>query len=302
MARSGATHFGRMIPQMRLDVEGRARSNREQLYFFRPADLVVFYDKRFPADPGTGENGIPAVNRVAIVIDERGALFLGQGVIGRRVERLPLQSIPTAPNAQIRRLTHGYTDQVAQFFARHAHRPTHFEAGLRALLVENLQPLLAGTFFPSRPTYQTDYEYEAAWHHLVANLMPMDAIFTLDLHSRLSRFIAWATDGAWSHVATHIGDGEIWESVISGIRNAHVGIYKGQRYRVAAYRHYEVQKKPRSIEDARTAVRAIRFRPNAYNYRGALKFGWKAFRGDHGHGLTPNSGILQGIWILIAQA
>ncbi len=286
----------------------RARRNEGELghrpgiYLVQPADMVIFYDKRFPADPGTGVNGVSAVNRVAIVVGEQGALFIGRGVIGPRVEILPLQSIATAPNVEIRRPTHGCNEQVAKFFIRHTHRPAYFEAGLRALLVENLQPLLAGTFFPDQPVYQTDDEYETAWSHLSASLMPMDAIFTIDLDSRLSRFIAWSTDGAWSHVAIHTGDGEIWESVTSGIRRGPLQIYKGRRYRVAAYRHYECLKTPRTAYEANAAVKARRFRPNAYSYRGALKFGWKAFRGDHSHGLTPNSSILQGIWAFVAQA
>lgn len=168
---------------------------------------------------------------------------------------------------------------------------------------ENLQPLIAGNFFPDRPTYRTGDEYEAAWRRLKVSLEPADFIFTTDLNSRLSRFIAWSTDGAWSHAAIHVGRGAIWESVTSGIRrNGPIELYKGQRYWVAAYRHCDALKRPRTEEEVAAAVRAHRFKPNAYNYRGALNFGWRAFRGDHSHALTPNSTVLQGHLVLVAHA
>lgn len=266
-----------------------------------PADIVIFYDKDFPAEPTIGVEE-PQVNRVAVVVDERGALSIGRGFLGRRVELLPLQAIPALPNVHIRRLALGHSDEIAQFFLRHAHRPAHFEAGLQALHEENLQPLLAGGFFPTRPIYRTDDEHEAAWDHLKANLKPMDFIFTIDLNSRLSRFIAWSTDGTWSHAALHVGRGEIWESITSGIRNGPIELYKGRRYWVAAYRHCDVIKKPRTEQEVEAAVHGHRFRSNAYNYRGALKYGWKAFRGDHSDGLTPNSTVLQGNLVLVAHA
>jgi len=266
----------------------------------RPADILIFYDKRFPADPDTGIDKVP-LNRVAVVVGERGALSIGRGVFGRRVELLPLQAIRTLPNLQIRRPTHGYTDEVARYFRRHTHRPAHFEAGLRAVREENLEPLIAGEFFPDRPTYRTDDEYEAAWRRLTADLKPADFIFTTDLDSRLSRLIAWSTDGAWSHAAIYVGRGEIWESVTSGIRNGPIELYKGQRYWVGAYRHCNALKKPSTLEEVEAAVRSHQFRPNAYNCRGALKFGWKAFRGDHSHALTPNSTVLQGNLVLVAH-
>lgn len=267
----------------------------------QPADIVIFFDPRLPPDPGEG----PAVNRIAIVIDERGALSLFSDERGpRRVESIPLQSIPTLPNVQMRRGTQGHCDEIAAFFLTQVDRPTHFEAGLRALRCGNLQPLIAGGFFPRRPKYASDEQYEAAWKALRSSLQPADAIYTFDAESRISKFIAWATDGAWSHVAFHVGEGEIWESVTTGIRQGPIEIYKGRRYWVAAYRHIDAVTKPRTKEEISEAVAAgsKRFRPNSYNYRGALKFGWKAFRGDHSHGLTPNSGILLGAFALVAQA
>jgi len=67
-------------------------------------DIIIFYDKRFPPDPGSGTSDVPATNRVAVVVDERGALFLGQGLLCRKVETLPLGLIATEKNAQVKGL------------------------------------------------------------------------------------------------------------------------------------------------------------------------------------------------------
>jgi hypothetical protein len=267
----------------------------------QPPDIVVFYDKHLPLEGDERVDEAP-VNRVAVVVDEYGALSMGRGLRGRRVERVPLQAIPGLSNVHIRRVVHGHSDEIADFFLSHADRPAHFEAGLRALREGNLQPLIAGGFFPAPPTYRNDDDYEVAWHYLKAKLQPMDLIFTIDLKSTLSRFIAWATDGAWSHAALHVGGGEIWESVTAGIRNGPIEMYKNRRYWVAVYRHCDVVKKPRTAQEVDAAVRRHRFRANAYNYRGALKYGWKAFRGDHSHALTPNSTVLQGNLVLVGHA
>lgn len=266
----------------------------------QPADIVIFFDPRLPPDPGEG----PAVNRIGIVVDERGALSLWSDERGsRRVESIPLQSIPSMPNVQQRRGDQGHCDEIAAFFLAHVDRPTHFEAGLRALRCGNLQPLITGGFFPHRPRHESNEQFEAAWEVFRSCLQPADAIYTFDSESRISRLIAWATDGAWSHVAAHVGDGEIWESVTSGIRHCSIDVYKKRRYWVAAYRHIDAVEKPRSKAEIVEAVAKgnSRFRLNSYNYRGALKFGWKAFRGDHSHGLTPNSGILLGNLALVAH-
>jgi hypothetical protein len=173
-----------------------------------PGDLVLFLDTRLPVSAGN------ETNQVAVVVDEQGALYIGKGVIGRRIRRIPLQELPSLPKVQLRRTKHaGYGDLIARYFLKHANQPSYFEAGLRALHCDNHQPFETGRLFPERPTYRSDDEYEAAWARFKSLLKPLDGIYTVDQSSRISRFIAWATHGTWSHVALYIGDGEIHESV-----------------------------------------------------------------------------------------
>jgi hypothetical protein len=50
----------------------------------RPGDIALYFDGRFPLAPGN------QTNQVAVIVDEDGALCIGKGVIGRRVERISL--------------------------------------------------------------------------------------------------------------------------------------------------------------------------------------------------------------------
>jgi len=237
-------------------------------------------------------------------VDEWGALCIGKGVFGRRIERIPLQKLPSLPNVTFRRTNkpdHGQRQQIANYFLKHADRPSYFEAGLRALQCENYQLFETEELFPKRPTYRSDEEYEAAWSRFKSLLKPFDGIYTVDRSSRISRFIAWATHGTWSHVAVYIGNGEIHESVTSGLREGPLELYKGRQYWIAAYRHVGAIAKPRSIEEVRATVASSPFRRDGYNYRGAIRFGIRAFFNDHSPDLVPNSAMYAGNRILIGQ-
>jgi hypothetical protein len=269
-----------------------------------PADTVIFYDDRFPPDPGSGIDERTAVNRVAIVVDEQGALFLDKGALGRQiVKRLPLDVLPKLRNVSFRRSVHvEHRDRIAKYFLTYVDKPAHFQAGMEALRSGNLQPLLDGKIFPERPSYGSDEGYEAAWRNLKRCLQPMDCICTVDLSSRLSRFIAWATHGPWSHIAVHVANGEIHESVTSGIRNAPIEMYKGRNHWVAAYRNIQASNRPLTGAQVEAIVSSTAFKRDAYNYRGAIKYGFKSFCGDHSHALVPNSIIYRGDFALIAHA
>jgi hypothetical protein len=123
-----------------------------------PGDLVLFLDTRLPVAAGN------ETNQVAVVVDGQGALYIGKGIIGRRIRRIPLQQLPSLANVQFRRTKHaGYGNLITRYFLKCADQPSYFEAGLRALHCDNHQPFETGRLFPERPIYRSDDEYEAAW-------------------------------------------------------------------------------------------------------------------------------------------
>jgi len=268
-------------------------------------DIIIFFDPRSPPDPGSGTSETPAVNRVAVVVGERHALFLSRNKFGfKTVESFPFgQVFKEEQNLVIRKSPFGAANMlIVEFFLNAQNNPNIFEAGMKALQASNLPLLIAGQLFPDPPVYRNDAEYLSAWEGLVARLLPFDVILTRDNESKLSRFIARFTHGPWSHTAIHVANGEIWESVTSGVRRVSIDVYKGRRYRVGVYRHVS------AMENAVTAERAIEiasshpFRPNSYNYAQAIRYGIKSFVGDHGHALVPNSMIYQGVYVPIALA
>ena len=99
------------------------------------------------------------------------------------------------------------------------------------------------------------------------------------------------------------GEGLISEIVTSGFRTVSIDVYKGRQNWTAAYRPLKYIKKPPSKLDMNVKHLGLMtmFEPDRYGYRGAIKYGMKAFLGNHGHGLIPNSAIYCGDYAFIAQ-
>ena len=124
-----------------------------------------------------------------------------------------------------------------------------------------------------------------------------DAIFTNKLNDPVSRFIAWATHGPWSHVALYMGDGTVSELVATGVRNVPLTVYKGRNYRIGAYRKISLMNLESPMVPPFTVLRS-RFR-DGHNYKGPVLHGIRSFGNDHGHELIPNSQVYCGSWVLI---
>lgn len=261
-----------------------------------PGDVALFFDKR------SGRDYDATLNQVGIVT-ELGVLVIRKSLIGRwYVDLIPLQDMPALKNLEFRRPQKAISgDRIEQYFLTHRERPLHFAAGLRALRNDNLQPLRDNELFPASPTYANDEQYEIAWTAFVAALNPMDTLFTACKTEPMSRFIAWYTGGPWSHVAVYVGNGEIWESVTSGVRTCSVDVYKGRQFRVGAYRHIGLLNETKTYEQALAVVSTPLWRPGTYNYRCAAWHGTKSFFGFHEHALVPNSFIYQGIYSFLRQ-
>ena len=172
---------------------------------------------------------------------------------------------------------------------------------MNAWINGNMQPFVECRLFPQRPFYIDDDAYNEGWAIFVQSLKPGDAIYTVDTKSYLSRFIAWATHGTWSHVAWYMGDGMISESTTSGIRTVPIEFYKQRRYWLGAYRHIQLMEAALSSEHCQNVVaRDKRFRHDRYNYLAAMRYGFRSFIGDHSHNLVPNSAMFQGHLVRVA--
>jgi hypothetical protein len=194
-----------------------------------------------------------------------------------------------------------FASQIAVYFRTYRNNPCYFEAGLKALNNGNMQPFIECRLFPQRPFYVDDDAYNERWTIFAKSLKPADSIYIVDTKSSLSRFIAWATQGTWSHVAWYTGNGMIWESTTSGIRNVPIEVYKQRRYWLGAYRHIQLMDEALLSEDHLDRVaRNNTFRQDRYNYLCAMRYGFRSFIGDHSHNLVPNSAMYQGHLVRVA--
>jgi uncharacterized protein YycO len=80
-------------------------------------------------------------------------------------------------------------------------------------------------------------QHEANWTEMLPLLQKGDSIFTLDTKSTISRVITYFDQGAWSHVATYVGDGRIIEAIGEGAVERSIEAYHDSRYRLGIYRH-----------------------------------------------------------------
>jgi hypothetical protein len=275
-------------------VTGLAKDIGLPILEVHPADLLLYFD---PSSPKPVDDG---VNQVAIIIDERHALLVEPG----SAQELPLSNLGKLQNVHFRHVIEdpNTADSVVDYLTRHRKNPAYLEAGFLAYQQQNFRFFADGPF-PERPHYVDQASYDAAWQTFEAALEPHDCILTTCRTSITSRLIAWATDGPWSHCATYLGEGKIWESVTSGIRQASLNVYHGRQYWIAAYRHVQFYKNPPSIQQTRKSVmQASAQYKQGYNYRMALWYGLRAFAGRHAEARgVPNSMILQGSYVLVAH-
>ena len=253
-----------------------------------PGDVVLFLDEKLPHVDAQD------VNCVAVVIDERGALYIDKKPFFKKLRWVPLQSISRLSNLVMRRASIDDTlrEQIASFFLAKLKNPPEFEAGLQHMLLENYALFSRGTLFPVWRPYSSIDSYNQAWDSLVKQLKPLDGIFTVRLDDRVSRFIARATHGPWSHVAMYEGNGQISESVTSGMRWVPLETYKGSKFWIGAYRHVSAKGRKNLVVLPEKEIRQ-RFK-DGYNYRGAIAYGIRSFCNDHSHELIPNSMIYGG--------
>ena len=255
-----------------------------------PGDVAIYFDNKClrPID----ETGC---NQWAIIVDETGGLTRRNS----KVVHIPFQELLQMPHLQFRGNPHpDHGERISDFFLNHRRHHDLFEAGEKALLQGNLQPFEWGQIFPTRPEYKNDEEFEDAWKQLLIEARPMDVIFTARCKDPVSRIIARTTHGPFSHVASYLGNGQISESVTSGIRTGQLSdLYKDRSNWVAIYRHVDHLNTMFTFEEAQKITQGVTldFR-DGYNWYQAFRHGIMSFRGKHEESMAPNSWLYRGSW------
>ncbi len=239
----------------------------------------------------------PTSHRVAIPAGRSEALLLEETGSDRTIRRVGSVELNMLANVSLVPVPPAMIKPIEEYFLKCSRRPSHFDAGIAALGHGNFDLFVRGHLYPARRTYENRTEYERAWDEFRLALKPLDLILIAD-RSLLSRFIAGATHGPWSHIAVYMGHDELSEILTSGARRAPIEVYNDRRYRLAAYRIVRV-----ASDKVATAINQIESqeqRTTGYSYREAIRFGWRTFLGDHAHNRVPNSIMYSGRCMLVA--
>lgn len=149
-----------------------------------PADIGIFWNKNssVPVD----ESGC---NQWAIIVDENTVLTIPTKNDVRTedypnkypVEEISLSLLLEQENLMLieNRFPH-LQNQIVGFFLKHKNNLTYFEAAQKHLFFGNTYPFETGELFPSKPSYDNDTEFDAAWVELLETARPLDMLLTLN--------------------------------------------------------------------------------------------------------------------------
>jgi hypothetical protein len=228
--------------------------------------LMMFYE--FAPGQKAGQQGF---NKAGYVTNDGFVLYAGQW----RVKRRSFEKLKNRRHGLLK-LPQEYdthAGNIETFFTRNKLDWYLFNMGMEALRDKKF------SFFDSpikRPILHplTAEEFETRWTGFLAHLQRGDLITTLDTQSILSRMIAAADHGVWSHIGMCTGNGRIAEAITSGVVERSVEAYHTPRYRLGIYRT------KRSDADKEYAIRYFSSQVGkSYDYRSVIKVGLKILLG-----------------------
>jgi hypothetical protein len=190
-------------------------------------------------------------------------------------------------------------DRVAlinEYFSINKNSYPLFTLGLWCLFDPDKEEVLRNpNMMPVHENHNDDHVFEYNWNTLKAKLRKGDFVFTFDRCSILSKLIAKLDGGSWSHVATYIGDMNIFEATTCGTVIRNIEVYKKKNIHVGLYRNFGM--------DTDTANRietlCLLNEGKKYNYLGALTLGIKTLLNLERGYPTPNGIIYSGIFHLV---
>jgi hypothetical protein len=126
-------------------------------------------------------------------------------------------------------------ENVDRFFIENRENADLFFQGMLAILSRRFSIFANPIKLPLLKPLSTT-EYENRWQQFVELLQPADLILTLDTQSTLSKVIAAADHGVWSHVAGYVGGGQIIEAIAAGVVERSIDVYHTGFHRLGLYR------------------------------------------------------------------
>lgn len=135
-----------------------------------------------------------------------------------------------------------------------------------------------------------------AWETIGREVQPGDMLMVRDTRDRLSTVIARADDGAWSHCARPMGEGEIVEIDLPKIRRLPIDTHRHPAVRAALFRPAirSAGKHSMSFTKDYEQGRLTRMIGGRYDLGGALAAGLESFLSSDPTRMTPNALVRSG--------
>lgn len=209
----------------------------------------------------------------------------GDGVLiypfRRRTRLISYERFSKIPHRWVAVNLGSHEKNVTTFFTNNAKNADLFHLGVKALASREWSVFDNPVKLPLLKPISLE-EFESRWLQLVDTVAVGDFIFTFDSSSWISRLIAYGDCGTWSHVATYVGEGQICEAISAGVVERSIAVYHDPKYRLGLYRG------PTDSEQISKMVAFTRSQiGKRYNYRGALRLGFRKLRNVQPKTLRP---------------
>jgi len=257
----------------------------------RTPSLVMFRDWDLWYKPPFYDVNWSEYNKTGYVSEDGLVIYpFGRGLRNEKFEEIRKKKHTLVPLSFMSNL-----EGIETFFTKNRPNVNLFFQGLHALGRRDDSFFESPIRLPILPPL-SDFEFEKRWEQLLMLLRPADQIMIIDTASLISKAIAAIDHGTWSHVGGYVGNGRIFEMILSGAVERSLDVYRSPRYRIGLYRVKDVDvESPESIKkgDAFIAYCRASIGRARYNYLGLIRLGAikilgirKKSLGDHD--LSPN--------------
>lgn len=229
-------------------LKAKPASTKIDLKNYDLGSIITFFDTETKLSPDKSE-----CNQIGILIENNKILFCrkryGQKIIEIDVNKIKATKmfIYPLPDKEL-------SLKITNYFKINRKDHRRVKAGIRAMADRNFNFFDYPVIFPKLTKWHSEDEYERSWNNLVAQLQPADTVCTFNEKSIISKFISFIDKGPWSHIAIHIGNGEICEAIFCGLVKRRIDVYKNKNIHIGIYRKLDAS--AGDIKDILDRVRA----------------------------------------------
>jgi len=254
----------------------------------QPGHIILFLDDKTPMPPDSS-----GCNQVGVVLPNGKVLFFRRN----RLREIEVENVAKGAKKLISQREPSLLQKIAEYFDTNKKNYFLFRLGMSAIREGKGEIFKSPNIMPVFDYNLSNDEYEKRWNNFLEILELGDFVFTFNKNSIISRFIARLDKGSWSHCGIYSDNGNILESIASGVTKRKIEVYKERYIHIGCYRFFN-----ESTAAAKKRVQiASSFIGISYNYKGAILLGIKMLLGIRllKQAPTPNGLIYTGAMYLV---